>query len=156
MPKTKEEIRAYQKKYKQSPAGKKAQKIASWKYQGIIVEENDWDYFYDLFLSITNCQMCQKELTIDKRNTHSTKCADHDHNITDRPNVRYICCNECNVNDNSKNTSGEPNIFNTKTRGTWCFRKVIQGKYYCKYGFKTKQEAITYKKEFICQLKSSE
>jgi hypothetical protein len=156
MPRTKEEIRAYQKKYKQSPAGKKAQKIASWKYQGIIVEENDWDYFYDLYLSTTHCQICKKELTIDKRTTHSTRCADHDHNITDRPNVRYICCQACNANDNSKNTSGEPNINYTKTRGTWHFQKYIQGKRYFKSGLKTFEEAITYKKEFICQLKSSE
>jgi len=153
MPKTKEEKIAYNKEYNQTPNGKKCMRIGKWKQQGIII--NDVDKFYDLFLSTSHCEICKKELTVDKRTTHSTRCVDHDHNINDRENVRYICCHACNSNDNSRNTSGEPNIFIVKSIGTWRFEKSIQGKKYCKYGFKTKEEAIAYKKEFICQLKSS-
>ena len=145
--KTKEERKAYDKEYAKTPARKKSKRIAKWKYQGIIVE--DWNTFYDYFLSITNCQLCKKELTTDRYPTHSTKCVDHDHTITDRPNVRGIICNACNVNDRSDNTSGEPNISYDKRRGTWYFQKNIQGKKYSKSGFKTKEEAINYKKDFL-------
>ena len=149
MPQTKEEKEAYNKAYAQTPAGKKSMRIAKWKSRGIIVEGNDYDYFYDLFLSVTNCHLCKKELTTDRYTTHSTRCPHHDHNIKDRPNVIAICCNACNVNDRSTNTSGEPNIYNDKRRGTWYFRKLIQGKIYSKYGFKTKEEAIDYKLNFL-------
>ena len=153
MPKTKEELRAYNKAYRQTPQGKKRAKKGKWKEHGIII--NDFDKVYELYLSTTHCQICNKELTIDKRNTHSTKCLDHNHNINDRENVRYICCNACNTNDRVDNTSGEPNINYDKTNKYWCFEKMIKGKRYRKYSFKTKEDAIAYKKEFICQLKSS-
>ena len=137
-----------QKAYRQTPAGKKTRRISKWKLRGIIVEENNWDYFYDLYLSITNCQLCKKELTTGKR-SHSTKCADHDHNITDRPNVRGIICHACNVNDNTSNTSGESNIYYNKQRNSWYFKKVIEGKTNFKTNFKTKEEAINYKRDFL-------
>lgn len=143
MPWTKEDKKAYNKEYAQTPAGIKSNRISRWKRKGIIVE--DWDAFYDYFLSITNCQLCQKELTTDRYSTHSTKCVDHDHSINDRPNVRTICCQTCNANDKSTNTSGEPNISYHKINKCWCFKKTIKGKYYCKYGFKTFQEAVDYK-----------
>jgi len=147
MPQSKEAIKAY----RQSPVAKKSNRICVWKRRGIIVEENDWNYFYDLFLSTTNCQNCSKELTTGKR-SHSTKCVDHDHNINDKPNVRMICCHACNANDNCKNTSGEPNIRYRKDANCWRFEKIIQGKRYNKTGFKTKQEAIDYKLNFLANL----
>ena len=139
--------KAYLKAYKQSPAGKKSNRITSWKDQGIIVQ--DYNKLYDSFLSTTNCQKCNKELTEDRTNTHSTRCLDHDHNITDRPNFRMICCNACNANDNSRNTSGEPNISYRKDANCWRFAKKIQGTTYYKGGFKTKEEAINYKSDFL-------
>jgi len=148
MPQSKEDKNAYMREYGKTPIAKKIKKIGCWKSRGIIVEENDWDYFHDLYLSITNCQKCKKELTTGKR-THSTKCVDHDHNINDKPNVRMICCTACNLNDNSRNTSGEPNIYYFKPSKCWRFKKRIQGKNYCKTGFKTKQEAIDYKLNFL-------
>jgi len=150
---TKEEKALYDNEYRQTPAGKKTQKKKNWKKQGIIID--DFDKFYDLFLSITQCQICKKKLTIDKKMTHSTKCVDHDHNINDRENVRYICCNACNANDNSRNTSGEPNICYLK-RDKWRFEKIIKGKRYAKTGFKTKQEAIHYKYSFLHKIKQIE
>ena len=153
MPKTKEERAAKQKEYYQTPAGKKSTRTSKWKAQGIIIK--NVDEFYDLFLSTLHCQICKKELTVDKKTTHSTRCVDHNHNINDRENVRYICCNACNSNDNSRNTSGEPNISYHKKTKIWRFDKIIKGKRYTKSGFKTKEEAIAYKKEFICRLKSS-
>ena len=91
-------------------------------------------------------------LTIDKKTTHSTRVVDHDHNINERENVRAICCHACNSNDRMDNTSGEPNIYYHKQNDCWQFEKKIQGKYYSKSGFKTKQEAIDYKFEFLANL----
>ena len=145
---------AYNKEYAQTPERKKQQRIKSWKKQGIIVE--DWNTFYDSVLSTTHCEVCQKELTIDRYPTPSRKCVDHDHNISDRPNVRYICCMNCNNSiDRKTNKSGEAYIYWNSLNKNWRFAKSINGKKYGKSGFKTKEEAIAYKKEFICRLKSS-
>ena len=154
MPRKDPEERAiYDKEYKQTPVGKKSRRKADWKQQGIIIK--NFDEFYERFLSITHCQICKKKLTVDKKTTHSTKCVDHDHNITDGPNVRYICCHACNCNNNSRNTSGEPNISYRK-RDKWRFNKTIKGKTYTKSGFKTKREAIHYKYSFLHKLKQIE
>ena len=142
------------KAYKQSPKGKKANRKSNWKQQGIIIK--NFDEFYDLFLSTTHCQICQKKLTVDKKTTHSTRCVDHDHNITDGPNVRYICCHACNANDRSDNTSGEPNISYHKRDKLWCFEKTIKGKKYNSPGFKTKEQAIHYKYSVLHKLKQIE
>ena len=152
MPYTKEERSIYDKAYGQTPNGKKLGRIGNWKNQGIIVEDNDYNKFYNSFLLVTHCELCKKELTIDRQNTHSTRCVDHNHAINDRPNIRAICCNACNTNDNSRNTSGEPNIYYNKNRKSWCFTKIIQGKKYSKSGFKTKQAAVDYKYEFLANI----
>ena len=154
MPQSKEEKAAYNKKYYQTPAGIKSNRKTTWKYQGIIFD--DVDEFYEKFLSTTHCEICKKKLTVDKRNTHSTRCVDHDHNITDKENVRYICCNACNSNDKTNNTTGEPNISYHKRDKLWQFEKRIKGKKYYKSGFKTKEEAIHYKYSFLHKLKQIE
>jgi len=147
MPQTKEEKAIYNKMYKKTPAGIKAGRKGSWKHHGIIIK--NFDEFYEKFLSTSHCEICQKELTVDKKMTHSTKCVDHDHNINDRENVRYICCNACNSNDKSTNTSGIPNIYYTKRDNRWRFRKTIKGTTYRSPYFKTKEEAIDYKTYFV-------
>ena len=152
MPYTKEEKAIYNKAYRQSPTGKKLGRIGHWKRNGILVADNDYNKFYNSFLSVTHCELCKKELTIDRQNTHSTRSVDHNHAINDRPNVRAICCHACNVNDNSTNTSGEPNIYYIKTRKCWRFQKIIKGKKYTKCGFKTKQGAVDYKYEFLANI----
>ena len=144
---TKEERAIYDKEYSQTPEGKKSRKKADWKRQGIIIK--NFDEFYEIFLSITQCQICQKELTVDRYTTHSTKSVDHDHNINDGENVRYICCNACNANDKSTNTSGEPNIYYHKRDNKWFFRITIKGKTYYSPNFKTKEESIDYKNHFV-------
>ena len=134
-----------------TPKGIKSSRIKKWKRQGIIVEYNDWDSFYEIVIATTHCQKgnCGKELTVDRYNTHSTRCVDHDHAIKNKPNVRYVCCMACNVTDNSRNTSGYPNIYYNKRDESWLFDKKIQGKRYSKCGFKTLEEAIEYKKQFL-------
>ena len=86
--KLKEEIRLY----KQSEEGIKVNRIAQWKYIGILCF--DWNLLNDIFLSTNKCEICNVELNT---NTKTRKCLDHDHNITDRFNVRYVLCNSCNI-----------------------------------------------------------
>ena len=89
----KETIAIYDKKYNQTPNGKKLKRIADWKIRGIIDE--DIDAVYDYYVKETNCMICDKiynkDIVMDKR------CLDHDHDITDDNNVRYICCSYCNL-----------------------------------------------------------
>ena len=91
-------VNIYQKKYRESEKGKKAYKIASWKSQGII--SSNWDLLYEKFINTTNCQLCNIEL-IEGKKTNS-RCLDHDHNIKDADNVRYILCHKCNNTHDKK------------------------------------------------------
>ena len=82
------------KAYFQSPQGKKVRRICCWKQQGII--SNDWDALYERFITTKNCEECDVELTEDRQNTSTTRCLDHNHDITDSENVRNILCLSCN------------------------------------------------------------
>ena len=90
--KNKEKIYEYNKQYYLD--NPKIYIISQWKYQGIIVEDDDWDGFYDYFITQTNCWICDKIYSNDKLNR---RCLDHDHDLLDEPNIRYICCNYCNL-----------------------------------------------------------
>jgi len=83
------------KEYEQSDHGRKLRRINGWKHQGIICD--NWDALYDHYLKTTFCDFCKITLTYDTINTATTKCCDHDHSITDRPNFRNILCNACNL-----------------------------------------------------------
>tara|TARA_R110002072_G_scaffold30991_1_gene96172 strand:- start:38 stop:469 length:432 start_codon:yes stop_codon:yes gene_type:complete len=90
----KEERAAYKKAYNQTANGKKSRRISDWKRHGII--SADYNSLYERYLDCKNCEECNIELTEDKRNTSTTRCLDHDHSITDKPNVRNVLCNACN------------------------------------------------------------
>ena len=93
----KERIKEYVKKYQQTEQGKKKRSIAKWRYQGILCF--DFDLLYDIFLKTSHCEFCNVELTTGRYNTSTTKMLDHDHNITDRFNIRGVLCNVCNIKD---------------------------------------------------------
>jgi len=90
--KIKEHQKEYHKEYQQSPAGKKSTRISHWKGHGII--SDDYDALYKRFLETTNCELCNCELTVDKRHTSTTRCLDHDHETGE---VRNVLCNACNI-----------------------------------------------------------
>ena len=139
MPWTKEQYKAYD----QTENGKMRMKIRKWKKLGLIMD-NPEDYLtiYYHWLCSTNCEKCNKEFT--KGNTKYRKCMDHNHTTGQ---YRNILCNNCNCNDNSRNTSGTPNISWYKRYKKWIYKRNFDGKSYCKY-FTLKEEAIAYKIEF--------
>ena len=65
-------------------------KIQKWKSMGII--DCDFDLLYEEYLKETNCWICGVEFS---KSNH--KCLDHNHDIKDDDNVRYICCRTCNI-----------------------------------------------------------
>tara|TARA_R110002126_G_scaffold191731_1_gene339913 strand:+ start:66 stop:512 length:447 start_codon:yes stop_codon:yes gene_type:complete len=93
-PENKEKRKEYNKEYCQSEAGKKSYRIYGWKRQGIITE--DYDKLYEKFMNTENCELCNVVLTTSRYTTKTTRCMDHDHDITDRNNVRNIVCIACN------------------------------------------------------------
>lgn len=157
MVKTKEELAAYMKIYRQTPAGRKSYRITHWKQSGIVVPDNDWNKFYDEYLSV---KICQKKvscngciLTYDKRNTTTTKMVDHDHNITNKPNVRFICCNACNSEQREDNTSGHPNIY--KRGNKWKFEKTVKGiTYSSPQSYENIDDAINFKIKWLSDFKN--
>ena len=80
------------KEYSQTSKGKKIYRIANWKRSGVI--SNDFDELYEEYLSQTNCEECNIELTYDRNTTPTTKCLDHNHETGE---FRNILCNMCNV-----------------------------------------------------------
>ena len=58
-----------------------------------MINEN-YDKLYEYYLNCKNCENCNIELTVDKRNTPTTKCMDHSH-ITGQ--FRNILCGSCNI-----------------------------------------------------------
>ena len=108
--KLKESNRLYQinnkekiKKYRQTDKSKKSKRIGQWKYNGILCF--DWNLLHDLFISTDKCEFCKIELTIDRYMTSTTRCLDHDHNITDKFNIRGVLCHSCNRKDVLKTTT---------------------------------------------------
>jgi len=84
----------YKDEYNKTPQRKKTLRISNWKHQGILCF--DYNLLYDIFLSTNRCEYCDCELN---KCNKSRKCLDHDHNITDRFNVRGVLCMQCNLKD---------------------------------------------------------
>jgi len=100
--KRKQYQKQYQKKnkdkliqYRQSFVFIKSKRISDWKSRGVVCD--DFDALYDHYTKTAYCDFCRCELSIHKERSANTKCLDHDHTITDRPNFRNILCHRCNV-----------------------------------------------------------
>ncbi len=81
--------------YSRTPRGIKSKRIRNWKFRGVIF--SDYNLLYDIYMNTTHCDLCKVKLTDDILRTATTRCLDHDHNITDCENVRNILCHKCNT-----------------------------------------------------------
>ena len=88
----KEKFKEYEKKYRNSDKGIKSGRVTNWRFYG--VKCDDWDKLYEKYISTTNCERCNIELTNDKKNKSTTRCLDHDHNTG---KFRNILCHACNT-----------------------------------------------------------
>jgi hypothetical protein len=89
--KNKDKIREVNKEYRYTPKGRKIQRISTWKHKGLV---GDYEEIYEKYMTTCLCEECNVKLTIDKINTPTTKCMDHDHQTG---LFRNILCNSCNV-----------------------------------------------------------
>ena len=92
--KHKEYNTGYQKEWRLTPEGKKSRKIASWKNLGLKLFGYTYDEVYEYYLSIDNCEVCNKDISGHNKNM------DHCH---DTGIFRWVLCNSCNTCDNWMN-----------------------------------------------------
>jgi len=78
--------------YYKSPKGYKTRKRCAWRSNGLNMDT--FEEVFDRHLNTTHCELCSCLLTIDRYNTDTTKCMDHNH-LTGE--FRFICCHRCNV-----------------------------------------------------------
>jgi len=99
---------------------RKRKKICRWNSQGIICD--DWNGLYERVLKATQCELCPKVFSSSR-----DKQVDHDHHITDAPNVRNIVCQKCNIQKSDfKCTSNTGERYISKL-----FSKKDNRYYYC-------------------------
>ena len=135
------DYKAYKKAWWETPVGIRSRIKANWKRCGIIHNQG-LDYLYDnIYLPATHCEKCNIDFGLYGDGSGRFKSCDHNHAILDSHNFRAVLCHACNVNDNSRNKSGVPNVM--KDKNGYRYRKCIKGVTHFKY-FKTKQQAIDY------------
>jgi len=92
--KNKEKRKEYDRKKYITPQGKKTNKIASWKKQGLILPDNYYSILYDYFINTNQCEVCNKTF----RNRRD-RCLDHCH---ETGAFRWVLCTSCNARDSWK------------------------------------------------------
>jgi len=88
----KEKRKEYNKNYMCLPKPIKHYRIKNWKKRGVICD--DYDALYNQYINTPNCENCNVELTVDRYNTPTTRCLDHNH---DTGEFRNVVCHSCNV-----------------------------------------------------------
>lgn len=89
--KYRENNKEYFKQYNKTDKRKKSNTISKWKQRGLKEYGYTYNELYEYYLSITNCEVCNKDLST------TIKCMDHDH-ITGC--FRWVLCHSCNCHDN--------------------------------------------------------
>ena len=89
--KNKEKKKQYQKEYEKTPECKKSYRISKWKSRGIL--SDNFDELYEKYINTEYCELCNVNLTEDKRTTKTTRCLDHDHQTGLLRNIVCHCCN---------------------------------------------------------------
>lgn len=121
-----------------------------WKTRGIIFDKigHTFEWWYETYIYAKNCSCCGKKFEICR-----DKCMEHDHNITDKFNVRGIVCQGCNsrtkdIKMKSNNKCGESNISFDKSRNKWALDIKRNGVKFRKR-YETLEEAVLERDKFI-------
>ena len=96
--KNRDKLLEHQIDYYQTENGFKSYKINKWKCNGVVCD--NFDALYNHYTSTAYCDFCRVELSIDKKNTSTTKCLDHCH---DTGLFRNILCLSCNIKRGQNN-----------------------------------------------------
>tara|TARA_R100000353_G_scaffold157111_2_gene116148 strand:+ start:1455 stop:1979 length:525 start_codon:yes stop_codon:yes gene_type:complete len=82
-----EQIKDYQKRWRDTMNAKKIMRIGNWKQIGIV--DSDFDLVYDTYINTKECMICGNKFknSLDRH-------LDHDHETGE---IRYICCRSCNI-----------------------------------------------------------
>ena len=122
----------------------------NWDRNNVIFDEigHTFEWWYETYIYTSYCDCCKKKF----KNTKD-RCLDHNHNITDKFNVRGIICNWCNTKAKDRinrkiSSSGENYIRFRKRDKKWSVsiqRKNHKFHKYCK----TLEEAIIERNEYI-------
>ena len=140
-----EKILEKKKEYAQTPQGKKSKKIGSWKFMGLLWEnQQEINQIYERYLNSKRCELCDVEYT-----ETIIKNMDHSHTTG---KFRNVLCHRCNSNtDRQDNKSGVPNVFWDNIRKKWIYCKKINKKPHRKK-FPYFIQAVIYKKEYEASL----
>tara|TARA_R110000850_G_scaffold112810_2_gene227026 strand:- start:197 stop:688 length:492 start_codon:yes stop_codon:yes gene_type:complete len=123
------------KSYTQSDNGQKSTKLSCWKKRGL---KGDFEEIYQLYITTTHCDLCNKELTMDKKITPTRKCMDHCHQTLEFRNIVCVSCNNTKKEMYKNNTTGHKGIWEVIDCGRIRYR-------YKSKRFKTLEEAVNYK-----------
>ena len=123
--------------------------VNAWRKRGHYIPEGTEHDAYVRFRDTTHCEFCGWELVTGGKTRTNTKVRHHDHTIEGEDNFIAVICHVCNTRERCDNTSGEPNISYVKSSGNWRVIIGYCGKTYNKTGFKTFEEALSYKGEWF-------
>ena len=74
----------------------KNSRIYKWKQRGLLLRDDEtYDIIYEKFINTTHCELCNVELSKEKKRSKTTKCMDHCH---ETGFIRNILCHSCNTN----------------------------------------------------------
>ena len=88
----KQYILKQQKEYNKTPEGIKKRFISEWKINGLKLFGYTYDEVYEYYLSINNCEVCNKDISMGGHQKNMDHC--HSTGI-----FRWVLCASCNVRD---------------------------------------------------------
>ena len=141
-----ENMKKYMFDYRRSDRGSKAEHKARWRFNGMIFD-NQFENVYRDYITQTNCECCYRPF-----DNLNKKTLDHDHNITNKYNIRGIICHSCNhrrIDKEWSNSTGERHIFYNYTGNLYDFKLFVDNEKIVSKYFKTLYDACKYRDKWL-------